>query len=184
MRQSIQVDVYASVLITLVPAILSFGLRFYARRIKKVPLWWDDWLAVVGFVCAYLPCCCTGRMVSLISFLLRIGISNRLQCHCLLLFVPQLSSPSNASLTVSQVLYHGMGLHLEDLTITPEKALYYSSIMDVVQEMTYSVSIGTTQLSLLALYWRLFRTARSAKISIIVMTVLTAIWLIVRVSEL
>lgn len=53
MRESIQADVYTSVLITLVPAILSFGLRFYARSIKKVPLWWDDWLAVVGMVCVF-----------------------------------------------------------------------------------------------------------------------------------
>lgn len=50
MRQSIRPDIYASILVTLVPAVISFGLRFYARRIKHVSLWWDDHLAVVGFV--------------------------------------------------------------------------------------------------------------------------------------
>ncbi|CAM1500530.1 Fc.00g096920.m01.CDS01 [Cosmosporella sp. VM-42] len=140
MRESIQSDVYASVLITLIPAILCFGLRFYARSIKKVPLWYDDWLAVVGLVAA-------------------LGY--------------------NAS--VFFMLHYGMGLHLPDLSITYEKALYYSSVNDIIQEMTYTIGIGATQLSLLALYWRLFRTATSAKTSIFLITAFTVIWLIVRI---
>lgn len=77
-----------------------------------------------------------------------------------------------------------MGLHLPDLSITYEEALYYASVNDIIQEMTYSLGIGATQLSLLALYWRLFRTVASAKLSIIVITAFTVVWLIVRVSEL
>ncbi|KAF7560213.1 hypothetical protein G7046_g3921 [Stylonectria norvegica] len=145
MGQSIRPDVYASVLITLIPAILCFGLRFYARRVKKVPLWYDDWLAVVG------------------------------------LFVAKPCTLLDELLTLSQVLYYGMGLHLPDLSISYEKALYYSSINDIIQEMTYTLGIGATQLSLLALYWRLFRTVTSARTSIFLIAAFTIVWLIVRI---
>lgn len=50
MLQSMRPGIYAAILVTLVPAVICFLLRFYARRIKHVSLWWDDHLAVVGFV--------------------------------------------------------------------------------------------------------------------------------------
>lgn len=43
-------DIYMSILIPLVPAALIVILRVYARRIKNLTLWWDDWLAFLSLV--------------------------------------------------------------------------------------------------------------------------------------
>lgn len=50
MTESQQPSVYTSILITLVPALLVVALRFYPARLRKVTLWWDDYLAVIALV--------------------------------------------------------------------------------------------------------------------------------------
>ncbi len=50
MAESLQPGVYACVIVTFVAASLTLALRFYARKIKNVQLWWDDWFAVLSFV--------------------------------------------------------------------------------------------------------------------------------------
>lgn len=49
-RETMQPDVWAVILVPLIPAGMVLCLRFYARSIKSVPLWWDDWLAILSFV--------------------------------------------------------------------------------------------------------------------------------------
>lgn len=45
-----QAGVWACTIITFIPATLTFILRFYARSLKQIPLWWDDYLAILAFV--------------------------------------------------------------------------------------------------------------------------------------
>ena len=46
----LQPDVYASIFITMAAASTALALRLIARRMTKVPLWYDDYFAVVAFV--------------------------------------------------------------------------------------------------------------------------------------
>jgi hypothetical protein len=45
-----QPNLYAAVAVTLTAATLAISLRFAARRMTKVPLWWDDFMCVGAFV--------------------------------------------------------------------------------------------------------------------------------------
>ncbi|KAH7137734.1 integral membrane protein [Dactylonectria macrodidyma] len=68
------------------------------------------------------------------------------------------------------LIHKGLGLHLPDLPISVEEAQYYQALIQEVQEHTYSIAIGAAQLSLLALYWRLFKTNMSARVAILILT--------------
>lgn len=48
--ESLQPGVYACVVTTFTVSFVTLVLRFYARKIKNVMFWWDDWLAVLSFV--------------------------------------------------------------------------------------------------------------------------------------
>jgi hypothetical protein len=48
--ESRQPGVFAAVITTLAAATVAIVLRFVARRITKVPLWWDDFLCVGAYV--------------------------------------------------------------------------------------------------------------------------------------
>lgn len=50
MMRNHDIDVWACVGVTLGLATVSVVLRFLARRMTKVALWWDDWFAVLAFV--------------------------------------------------------------------------------------------------------------------------------------
>ena len=55
-------------------------------------------------------------------------------------------------------------------------------MLQEIQEHTYSISIGAAQLSLLALYWRVFNSSRAARAAIWILTSLTVAWLVARVT--
>lgn len=54
-RRSLEVDCYAVVAVTFAVATLFTVLRFWARHITKVKLWWDDWFAAAAFVSLTCP---------------------------------------------------------------------------------------------------------------------------------
>lgn len=43
-------DAYCASIITLVAATASFAARWWARRITRISLWWDDYFVIVAFV--------------------------------------------------------------------------------------------------------------------------------------
>ena len=43
--------VLVSAIILYVLVVTSVALRFYARRISKASLWWDDWFILVALAC-------------------------------------------------------------------------------------------------------------------------------------
>ncbi|KAF2489885.1 hypothetical protein BU16DRAFT_544240 [Lophium mytilinum] len=51
-KQSRQTDAYACLAITFFAALLCMALRLAARRVTKVPLWYDDWLGIIAFMFA------------------------------------------------------------------------------------------------------------------------------------
>lgn len=48
--------------------------------------------------------------------------------------------------------------------------------------MFYIPSLSFSKLAVLAFYWRIFNSVRSAKISIIILAIIAILWLAVRVS--
>ena len=65
-----------------------------------------------------------------------------------------------------------------------DEVRYHEAFMQEIEEHTYTVAIGAAQLSLLALYWRLFSANNTARISTIVLTFLTSCWIVVRVRNI
>lgn len=45
-----QINVYVCLGVTLAAAVTTLILRLAARRITKISLWWDDYLAILAFV--------------------------------------------------------------------------------------------------------------------------------------
>ncbi|KAK9438642.1 hypothetical protein VB005_06789 [Metarhizium brunneum] len=139
MTESITHTVYAGILTTLIPASILLGLRFYARRIKHAPLWWDDYLAVLA-------------LASAIAY----------------------------DIAAFFLITKGLGRHLGDLTISPGEARYYQAMALQIHEHTYTVAVTAAQLSLLALFWRLFKSVTWAKMTILAMATFVSVWYIVR----
>ena len=39
-------------------ALISYGLRLYAKRITTAYIWWDDYVMGIGLAFAVIPCIC------------------------------------------------------------------------------------------------------------------------------
>ena len=51
LSESQQPSIYASIITLWILSVIVTGLRFLARRITHLPLWWDDWFMLLGVVC-------------------------------------------------------------------------------------------------------------------------------------
>ena len=52
-RQHLIIGVTTTILLL---AILSYGLRLYAKRITAANVWWDDYVIGIGLLFAIIPC--------------------------------------------------------------------------------------------------------------------------------
>ena len=50
LSESRQASIYGTIIALWLLSIIVTGLRFLARRIQHLPLWWDDWFMLLGFV--------------------------------------------------------------------------------------------------------------------------------------
>lgn len=67
----------------------------------------------------------------------------------------------------------------------PAQEVLRSARLDLfVLEMFYIPSLSFSKLAVLAFYWRIFNSVRSAKVSIIILAIIAVLWLAVRVSLL
>ncbi|KAH7020747.1 uncharacterized protein B0I36DRAFT_424778 [Microdochium trichocladiopsis] len=73
----------------------------------------------------------------------------------------------------------GVGQHLAEIPGDPAVALRNASIHIMVAELTYATSLAFVKFSILAFYWRMFKTS-PIKIPIMVLFALSMIWLIIR----
>lgn len=78
----------------------------------------------------------------------------------------------------------GLGLHLKSLPITVNEALYFLLLGDFIANHFYTLGASSAQLSLLALYWRMFESIRNVRIAIYVITCCIIIWAALRVRIL
>ena len=54
-RQHLIIGVTTTILLL---AIISYGLRLYAKRITAATVWWDDYAIGIGLAFAVIPCIC------------------------------------------------------------------------------------------------------------------------------
>lgn len=173
---------YASLFVTFVPATIVLGLRFYARKLKNIPFWWDDYLAILAWVCSL-----NGRRVTKTIILTVSKQVAAVAYDASVFFCTTRPSAILANralvLTLNAVIYYGLGRHLEDLDISLAEAKYWHAMVQEIEEHAYTIGIGAAQLSLLALYWRVFAAMDGARMTIIVLSFLATTWIIVRVRS-
>lgn len=73
---------------------------------------------------------------------------------------------------------------MEDIDRPTEEVLRSARLDLFVLEMFYIPSLSFSKLAVLAFYWRIFNSVRSAKVSIIILAIIAVLWLAVRVSLL
>ncbi|TQV93694.1 hypothetical protein V2A60_004137 [Cordyceps javanica] len=83
-------------------------------------------------------------------------------------------------ISVFFLITKGLGLHLDDLPVPVEEARYYQRMVQEIEEHAYTIAIGAAQLSLLALYWRLFQAFARARQVILLLLLLVSTWFLVR----
>lgn len=61
------------------------------------------------------------------------------------------------------------------------RASYYRELFQFILEQAYSVSIASSQLSLLALYWRAFGPILETRVAVGIMAMCSSAWFLCRV---
>lgn len=80
-----------------------------------------------------------------------------------------------------QGIAHGFGQHIDQLPEPESTVLFYSRLLNWNLDLFYAFSLGSSKLSLLALYWRLF-SITNIRQPIRLLAVCAVIWIIVRVG--
>jgi hypothetical protein len=146
---------YVAVIVTFAAGATTLFLRLIARRLTRVQLWWDDYIAVVAFLSAgvwsafVLWCKCIAVGIK-IYLLIRVGLDV------------------------------GLGKHLQDIQMPQARVLETSRLILFHAELAYAFSLAWAKLAILAFYWRMFKTS-SIRIPIQVLTACTLVWLVLRV---
>jgi hypothetical protein len=150
-----QLNAYICLIITFSAAGLTVALRLVARRLTKLRLWYDDYLCVVAFACA-------GVWTGLVVWCKYRILMVRIKCSSML------------------GLQIGLGLFLNEIDYPTEYVLEKSRMILWNVELFYAFSLAFAKFSILAFYWRMFKTS-NIKIPIKVLLVSTVVWLILRV---
>ncbi|KAJ4129215.1 hypothetical protein NW768_007750 [Fusarium equiseti] len=118
--ESKQTDLWAVLFITFAAATIITAMRLLSRRLKRIPLSWDDYFALCGY-----------------------GIS------------------IGWIVIVPYWINHGLGLHMDDIVkmnksnLTDE--LYKGKLLLFIAELFYAFGLFFAKVSILSLYWRMFR---------------------------
>ena len=182
MHGSLKPDILASIFITLVPACLALGLRLQARYPRTAKFWYDDYLAIFAMVEQPTPRPLRSSLAKQLN-----SMQIAIICYNVPWFFrkrPRSISRMFIPLTSKIVMHYGLGLHFMDVKTPPAKIEHYLLVSDIVQEMTYTYGIGSCQMSLLALYWRLFKSTHRMKMAILILAGFVIAWLLTFVSHL
>ena len=76
---------------------------------------------------------------------------------------------------------HGFSRHIDSLPVEKNITLYFSKLINWNLDLQYALCLGSSKLSILALYWRLFKLTK-IRMPIICLAVLSLLWIISRVS--
>lgn len=79
--------------------------------------------------------------------------------------------------------YDGFGLHVEDIPRPNEDIVRDTKLDLFILEVFYVSSLSFSKLSVLAFYWRIFNSVRSAQIMILTLAIVAIVWMVARVSH-
>lgn len=138
--ESKQPDLWAAISITFFMATVATILRLVSRRLKRIPLAWDD----------YFSLCCYGMNVAWI-------------------------------IIIPYWLKNSLGLHITDVKSPPlEDILFRSKLILYIAELFYAFALFFAKMSLLCLYWRMFRLT-NIRLPIQILFGCSIIWITFRV---
>jgi len=83
---------------------------------------------------------------------------------------------------MKQGLRIGLGRYLHEIKLPSDLVLIRSRLILFHIELSYALSLGFAKLSILAFYWRMFKTSK-IRIPIQVLAVSAIIWLVIRVCS-
>lgn len=86
------------------------------------------------------------------------------------------------SISSTPGITHGFGKHIGDLPEDKTTVLYYSKLLNWNLDLNYAFSLGSSKLSVLMLYWRVFGIS-TIRTPIKVLCVLSILWIIFRVCQ-
>ncbi|KAF4437563.1 hypothetical protein F53441_13012 [Fusarium austroafricanum] len=141
--ESKQTDLWVVLFITFAAATIITILRLLSRRLKRIPLSWDDYFALCGYAIS------VGWII-----------------------------------IVPYWVNRGLGLHIEDVLVqqnqTLEKALFDGKLLLFIAELFYAFGLYFAKVSILSLYWRMFRVT-SIRLPIQILFGCANIWIIFRI---
>ncbi|RKL21295.1 hypothetical protein BFJ68_g2563 [Fusarium oxysporum] len=118
--ESKQTDLWVVLFVTFAAATIITILRLLSRRLKRIPLSWDDYFALCGYAIS------VGWII-----------------------------------IIPYWVNHGLGLHIMDVVeirkVTLEDALYQGKLLLFIAELFYAFGLFFAKVSILSLYWRMFR---------------------------
>ncbi|KAI9897909.1 hypothetical protein N3K66_007765 [Trichothecium roseum] len=138
--ESKQPDLWAAISITFFMATVAIILRLVSRRLKRIPLAWDD----------YFSLCCYGMNVAWV-------------------------------IIIPYWLKNSLGLHITDVESPPmEDILFRSKLILYIAELFYAFALFFAKMSLLCLYWRMFRLT-NIRLPIQILFGCSIIWITFRI---
>ncbi|KAH6871236.1 hypothetical protein B0T10DRAFT_611294 [Thelonectria olida] len=139
--ESKQSSIRAVLFITYAAATIVMILRLLSRRLKRIPLSWDDYFAL----------CCYAMAIAWIVI-------------------------------IPYWLHGGLGYHIQDIESPPiAEILFQSKLLLFVAELVYAFALFFAKLSILSLYWRMFRVT-SIRLPIQILFGCSILWIIFRIS--
>ncbi|KAH7143571.1 hypothetical protein EDB81DRAFT_690139 [Dactylonectria macrodidyma] len=138
--ESKQTDIQVVVYITFAAATIVLLLRLLSRRLKRIPLSWDDYFAL----------CCYAMAIAWI-------------------------------VVIPLWLTKGLGLHIQDIESPPiEDILFQSKLLLFIAELIYAFALFFAKMSILSLYWRMFRVT-NIRLPIQILFGCSLVWITFRI---
>ncbi|CAI6085893.1 unnamed protein product [Clonostachys chloroleuca] len=157
----LQTNIYIAAGFTWPAAFLALVLRFIARRITKIILGYEDYFCIIAFVSTHLSYSITK--------------TNAYNSYA------KLWASGYCSLTIYWTVHWFLGQYIpSDLDQAAKDTITeHGKNLSFYASLTYAFSIGFSKLTILLLYWRIFKYS-TIRIPIQVMFCVTTVWVLVR----
>ncbi|KAM0318829.1 hypothetical protein ACHAPQ_010549 [Fusarium lateritium] len=150
--ESRQNQLWAVLFITFAAATIITALRFLSRRLKRITLSWDDYFALCGYAISV-------GWVIIIPYWVNHGLG---------LHIDYLINPKGVKMSEDEYMAKMGPLLLE------------SKLLLFIAELMYAFALFFAKVSILSLYWRMFRVT-GIRVPIQILFVCSGIWITFRI---
>lgn len=208
--QTRETELFAALSITWLFSSVALVLRLISRRVTKNRLWWDDYSAVLAYVsrsfCNF-PIPNARREGTHCDFIGVDRLTTDLERQVfgvamagVMIKCESLAFSRKKKMDIARVddlclapifvlifpgwKRDGFGLHVNDIDRPADEVTRAARLNLFIVEIFYATSLSFSKLAILAFYWRIFNSVRSAQIMIRVLSVMAVMWMTARVSEM